>query len=190
MQQSISSCNSAKNKKGQPAGKRHKQASKGKGAVRTPGQSLLEAVDSVEDVPSREKSSRDPAPFLVTDARIPMEYWSEGWMFKAIDDLLWQTMTRDAQHTFPATLRTDRKTHPGYVTREIGDDFVELCPLTTRHRSLPRIPAGSRLEPTGFPMDKTSYVVTSAASRLPRNNDIFPILPKFLGIFPPEKLER
>ncbi|MBQ9405300.1 MAG: hypothetical protein IJU37_01005 [Desulfovibrio sp.] len=152
-------------------------------------QSLLDAVLQPGTIQASAKSPQDPSPFLVLYARIPLQYWACGWLFKAIDDILWRSITSEARDTFPATLREDHTTHPGYVLRDIGNYGVELCPLTSRPKPGQRIPAGTRLQPTGFVLEKDSYPVFRAATVLPRKNGIFPKLPQFLGIFPPHELE-
>ena len=87
-------------------------------------------------------------------------------------------------------MRKEHKTHPGYVLAEDGDLSLTICPLTSSSNRCGHIPEGSILEKTGHIMNKDSYVVPRAASRLPRAAGLFPDLPAFLGIFPPEKLVK
>ncbi len=125
-------------------------------------------------------------PPLKKDDRPPMEYWRKGWVFKNVQDLIWQNITEGA---FPDYVHT---THPGYVLQEIGDYGIALCPLTTHPKKKQRkrlIPKGKLLDVTGHVMDKDSYLVERAISRLPRCGQIFKRNPSFLGVYPPEKLQ-
>ena len=139
------------------------------------------------DLTPQEKNQRDVTPILVPEAKLPIKFWETGWVFKAIDDMDWRVLTNNV---FPATLRKDHKTHPGYIFREIGDYALMLCPLSSiGWKKFKFIPEGAVLEITKIKMDKKSYVIDRASSLLPRYNRLFYSNPKFLGIYPPEKLE-
>ena len=171
------------------AGKAERKAAPAGGQqAADPAEELLRELFGGGALTSRNKSTRDIAPLLTEGARLPMEYWGTGWVFLGVEDLTWRSITADA---FPATLREDHKTHPGYVLREIGNYGVEMRPMTSHpwNRKQSRyIPKGARLDVTGYEMDRDSYLVERAVSRLPRSGQIFGYLPSFIGVYPPEKL--
>ena len=127
---------------------------------------------------------------MTAEARLPIKYWSPGWIFRQILDTFWWELTGQAANRFPATFRKDQGHfgHPGYVLAEIGDYQITLCPMSTRHHGKRYVRAGTRLEVTGHIFDKDSYLVESALINLPRKAGLFADLPRFLGICPPDKL--
>ena len=148
---------------------------------------LLEELFYRRDLIPQEKNQRDITPLLVTKAKLPMEFWETGWVFRKIDDNDWLAATNNV---FPATLRKDHKGHPGYITREIGNYALELCPLSTKTWTKEKfIPEGSTLNITNFKTVLRSYIVNRASVRLPRYNRLFYDNPEFLGIYPPEQLK-
>ena len=134
-------------------------------ARKTSGSVLLRAILSDDDETAVAKRPCPPdLPTLI--GRHPMQFWFPGWLFKEIADSTWRLVTSKASHIFPTTLREDHYSHPGYVLREIGNYAVELCPLTTCRQNAPYIPAETRLESTGHPWPKDSYLVMAASSRV------------------------
>ena len=148
---------------------------------------LLDEVFRRNDLSPQTKNMRDISPLLVKDAGFSMEFWETGWVFRVIEDIDWRIMTKNA---FPATIRKGHTRHPGYVTREIGNYALELCPLSSKRWTNEQfIPEGKVLTPTNYVTDRNSYVIARASVRLPRSNRIFDKNLKFLGIYPPEQLE-
>jgi len=150
---------------------------------------LAEVFPPISGTP---KTQRRAEPFMVAEARIPMMYWEKGWVFRNIEDVVWRAVTSapasEAETVFPATLRRDHTTHPGYVVEEVGNYALRLCPLTSRRQKAPYIPADTILEKTGFRIDQNSYLVLRSAALLPRKAGFFPRLPQFLGICPEQSL--
>lgn len=140
------------------------------------------------------KNRKDITTHMLTlpNAGFPMEFWSKGWVLKAILDTDWLEITKDADEVFPAkpaNPRPDDSPHPGYVWEEIRDEAIEICPLTGNFQSRSYyIDPEDTLEPTGEHMYKRSYLALRSRSVLPRDNTIFLNMPKFLGIFPPHCL--
>ncbi len=146
---------------------------------------LAEVFPPISGTP---KTQRSAEPVMVAEARIPMMYWEERWVFRNIEDIVWRTVTAEpaseAETVFPTTLRRDHRSHPGYVLEEVGNYALRICPLTSRRQNTPYIPAGTILEKTGFRMDRDSFLVLSAVAVLPRRIKFFSRLPQFLGICP------
>lgn len=137
--------------------------------------------------PLRPKDTRSIETVLVQNARVPSVFWSAGWLLREIEDVCWLTITEDS---FPRRLRPDHKGHPGYVLEEIGNYALRLCPCSSLPQSSPYIPQGTVLQPTAFIISSDSYVVEKCSSVIPRDDTTFSKIPKFLGVFPPEKLQR
>ncbi len=138
------------------------------------------------------RTGRDAENVMVAGARLPMDYWEGGWVFRGIEDLAWRAITTaeetGSEQIFPATLRPNHKSHPAYVLSEVGNYALRICPLTSRPQTSPYIPDNAILEKTGFRMDRDSFLVLGASVVLPRRAGLFPQLPVFLGIWPPDRL--
>ena len=135
----------------------------------------------------RPKDTRPIGAALVRDARVPSVFWSAGWVLREIEDTCWLTIT---EQSFPRRLRPDHKGHPGYVLEEVDIYALRLCPCSSLPQRCPSIPRGAVLQPTGFVNDRETFVIEGCASVIPRDDAIFSQIPAFLGIFPPEKLQR
>lgn len=147
-------------------------------------------LEDVNDDPY-EKTQDSHRIFKLMD-RIPMKYWSTGWVFREIDDHDWHTLTIDSEERFPECFRKNHFGHPAYILDEIGDYNIVLCPLSTSKRNLgcQYIPEKAILEQTGYGWEMRSYVVCRASTRIRRDDRNLQRLPRFLGVFPSHKLER
>lgn len=136
------------------------------------------------------RETRNIDALLVRDARLPMTCWREGWVLREIEDGVWLTITAET-HPFPRCLRPNHRGHPGYVLEEIGNYALRICPCSSLPQSGPLIPWGAVLQPTGVINDRDTYLVEGSAVVLSRDGAPFQQHPpRFLGIFPPEKLQR
>lgn len=141
---------------------------------------------------STSKSTRNVEALLKTDARLPLEYWAEGWFLRDVFDYAWRKITAGAKDQFPGTFSEIHDTHPGYVIAEPDAATIDIVPLTTHpwHKGAPYIPGGARLKPTGHINSENSYLVEGACSRIRRDCDHFPMPPRFLGIYDIADLKR
>lgn len=150
---------------------------------------LLSKVFPPASSPLHPRNERPVDAVLVLNARLPPVFWRRGWLLRQIKDTLWREFTAETQ-TFPRTLTSRRKGHPAYVLEEIGNYALRICPCTSRPQAGPFIPEGTVLQPTGFVCDRRSTLVMASAPVIARNGALFDQYPQFLGILPPEQLQR
>lgn len=175
------------------ANKKNKKDKRSKSKAKFGLSRLMQDTADINQVAASKKNLKDITPLLVFKAKLPVEYWSEGWLFSGISDLLWRVITAEIPEPFPKTLRAKEEhyTHYGYVIREISNTSIELCPLSSKNftgEAACSIPAGRKLDITGHVLEQTSYLVQRAISQIPRNSNIFKVLPTFLGVYPPTLL--
>jgi len=124
---------------------------------------------------------------LRKNSKYPLVYWGKGWFFFGMKNDHWAALTAKSRQPFPIQAKN---THPGYVLEEVGDCLVSLCPCSSHCWDRPKawIPKGAELTPTGYVMDRDTYILVRSAVQVPRKGEWRGA--RFMGIFPPEKLSR
>lgn len=158
---------------------------------------MLDGAYASEDSFGDYEDSENDRPAFNLYERIPMEYWEVGWVLKEIADADWYMFTKDSENVFPRSFRYDEGHygHPGYVLKEEGDFYIDICPLSTCESlnaplKYKYISDTDILEATGYGWSKKSFVVERSSSRVPRSYRLFKCIPQFLGVFPPHKLNQ
>jgi hypothetical protein len=118
--------------------------------------------------------------------RLPPRYWRERMFFHGARD----RDLRVATGKFPATFRKDRRTHPIFVLKMLGDLGRKVCPCSSKNWGAGRfIRSGCILEITGKEQDRNSYLVEWFAFNLP-SDPAFTEGLVFMGLVPETCLER
>ncbi len=149
---------------------------------------LLEAL--LKDEPQAQDGGvvKDVSALLGAPGRFPMRFWRQGFVLQDITDLCWRRFTAQAREVFPATLRHDHVSHPGYVKDVLPQGKVRIIPLSTKRSGKRYIKAGTRLQLTGFPWDRDSYLVMRGSCLIPQQDRLFEQLPRYLGVHPYDEM--
>jgi hypothetical protein len=112
--------------------------------------------------------------------RLPPSHWRERMLFRGARD----EDLREATGEFPATLHKERRTHPIFVLKALGDLGHKVCPCSSKNWGVSRfIRKGCILEITRKEQDRHSYLVEDFAFNLP-SDPAFTEGLFFLGLVP------
>ncbi len=149
---------------------------------------LLEALLSDDAVFQDEGVTQDISALLGAPGRFPMRFWQQGFVLQDITDLCWRRFTVQAREVFPATLRSNHVTHPGYVRDVLPGGRVRIIPFSTKGAGKCCLKAGTRLQLTGFLWDRDSHLVMRGSCLIPQQDRLFEQLPRYLGVHPYDEM--